>query len=175
MVLRMLSPLVVGIVSLALASPALAQPGHDSSSGQGQAARSEHVRRGVDHFDKAFYDLTPHGRKAEASREFDLAIAEFEGEVAANPKDVVALRYLGRIDGLRNEFKQAAGYYDRVAALEPLDPDACVFAALWYAEDGQLAESRARLEMAKGRTSDPAALEKIDAYLAKLDAAERRR
>jgi hypothetical protein len=47
--------------------------------------------------------------------------------------------------------------------------DACVLAALGYAELGEMAEARLRLTEARRRTSDPAALARIAEYMAKLD------
>jgi tetratricopeptide (TPR) repeat protein len=138
-----------------------------------QAGQSEHVRNGVQHFERAFYELTPTKRDAEASREFDLAVAEFEAEAAARPSSAVAQAYLGRIYGIRKEFKKSAVHYDQLSVLQPQNLDALVFAALAYAEDGQFSEARARLETARSRTADPEALARLAGYLSKLDAVKR--
>jgi tetratricopeptide (TPR) repeat protein len=160
------------VLLLALAAPPPSQTGPPPQS-QGQAPQSEHVRNGVQHFDRAFYDLTPKKHDAEASREFDLAIAEFEAEVVAHPSSATAHSYLGRIYSLRKDYKKSAAHYDRLSEIQPQNVDACVLAALAYAEDGQIAESRARLEAAKLRTSDPYALGKIAEYMSKLDNVKR--
>jgi tetratricopeptide (TPR) repeat protein len=144
-----------------------------SAQAQSQAQQSEHVRQGVRHFELAFYQLTPTKRHIEASREFDLAIAAFETEVAARPSSAAAHSYLGRIYSLKRDYKKAATHYDRLSDIEPLNADACVLAALAYAEDGQTAEARARLEAAKLRTSDPDALARIAEFMLKLDKATR--
>jgi tetratricopeptide (TPR) repeat protein len=141
----------------------------------GQEARSERVKSGARHFDRAFYELTPHKRDDEASREFDLAIADFEAELRAAPASVEAHTYLGRILSLRQQHRQAAGHYDELRALEPDSPDACVLSALAWTEAGETAIARERLLEAKGRTTDPHALGTLDEYLAKLDAHERGR
>lgn len=134
-----------------------------------QEARSDRVRRGTRHFDQAFYDLTPHKRDAEASHEFDLAVAEFEAELRANPASAEAHRYLGRIFTFRKQFRSAARHYDALSDIEPSDVDACVLSAVAWSEAGEFAEARQRLLEAKGRTTDPAALSRLDGYLAKLD------
>ncbi|HSK19124.1 MAG TPA: tetratricopeptide repeat protein [Longimicrobiales bacterium] len=134
-----------------------------------QANRSQHVKNGVDHFNRAFYELTPRKRDVEATRAFDLAIVEFEAELRASPGSVDAHRYLGRIYTLRKQFTRAARHYDEMCALVPGDVDACVLAAVAYAEAGQRAEARDRLLAAKARTTDPEALAKLDQYLSKLD------
>jgi len=159
--------LLVGLVP----PPAMqATPQRQSSN---PAAQSEHVRNGVQHFDRAFYELTPKKQDADAAREFDAAIAEFEAEAAARPSSAVAHSYLGRIYSLRKEYAKAAAHYDRLSEIEPLNVDACVLAALAYAEDGRLAESRARLDAAKLRTSDPVVLGRLAEYMSKLDAIKR--
>ena len=144
-----------------------------SSQAPSQAPQSEHVRQGVRHFELAFYELTPKRRDADAAREFDLAKKAFEAEVEARPSSATAHSYLGRIYSLKKDYKKAAAHYDRLSDIEPLNADACVLAALAYAEDGQTAEARARLEAAKLRTSDPDALARIAEYRRKLDSAKR--
>ena len=139
-------------------------------SGDSAPPQSERVRIGVSHFDRAFYDLTPHKRDAEAAREFDLAAAEFERELAANPASVVAHRYLARIQAARKNHLESARHYDRVSELLPLDLDACVFAAQAYVDAGRIEEARARLTAAQARTSDSVALARLAQYLDRLDA-----
>jgi predicted Zn-dependent protease len=133
--------------------------------------QSERVRSGVTHFERAFYDHAPHARETEATREFELAIADFEQEVTVAPGSVVAHEYLGRIYALRKQPAKAGAHYDRVMALEPRNVDACVLAALAYVDARQPDEARARLLAARSRTSDPAVLAKLAEYLARLDAA----
>lgn len=133
-------------------------------------AQSDEMRRGVAHFDRAFYELTPHKRDLEASREFDLAIAEFERELTLRPAAAEAHRYLARIRMVRKEFRSAGEHYDALTALNPLDIDTYVLAALAYVEAGDVAAARARLVTATGQTSDPAVRARLAEYLAKLDA-----
>jgi tetratricopeptide (TPR) repeat protein len=140
-----------------------------SPQAQSQAQQSERVRKGVRHFERGFYELTPDRRDVEASREFDLAIEAFEAEAAAAPTSATAHSYLGRIYNLKRDYKKAAAHYDRLSDIEPLNADACVLAALAYAEDGQIAEARARLAAAKRRTSDADALARLAEFVRRLD------
>jgi tetratricopeptide (TPR) repeat protein len=160
--------LALVLVALLLV-PAAAQPGPAPPQPSGQPEQSERVRKGVGHFDRAFYELTPQKRDRDAAREFDLAVAEFQGELAARPTSTVAHRYLARIYTARGDFGNAAEHYDRLMALEPLDVDVCVLAALAHAEDGRFAEARARLAAARLRTEDPAVLARLADYAAKLN------
>jgi tetratricopeptide (TPR) repeat protein len=163
---RRLLPLVLLVF---LAASAFVLPGSAHIQANNPQDRSERVKRGVSHFDRAFYGLTPHKRDAEASREFDLAIGEFEAELRAKPNSVEAHRYLARIFTVRKQHRQAARHYDEISHIEPGDVDACVLAAVAWAEAGERAEARERLLEAKSRTTDPGVLGKLDEYLAKLD------
>ena len=163
---RRLMPLVL-LVCLAMPLPA--QPRPADSQVHNPQDRSERVKKGVSHFDRAFYELTPRKRDAEASREFDLAIGEFEAELRERPTSIEAHRYLGRILTARKQFLQAARHYDAISGFDPGDVDACVLAAVAWADAGELGEARTRLLKARGRTTDPGALARLNEYLAKLD------
>ncbi len=166
---RMVTSLVL-LAGLAALPGVQAAPPQQSSS---QSAQSEQMRNGVQHFERAFFELTPKKQDADAAREFDAAIAEFEAEIAARPSSADAHGYLGRIYNIRRDYAKAATHYDRLSELEPLNVDACVLAALAYAEHGRLGESRARLEAARLRTSDPVVLARLAEYISKLDAVKR--
>jgi cytochrome c-type biogenesis protein CcmH/NrfG len=167
---RQFLPLVLLTVLLV---PVLAESGQAPPQRQSPTAQSERVRQAVSHFERAFYELTPQKRDREAAQEFDRAIAQFELELKSQPSSAVAHGYLGRIYALRGDHRKSALHYDRVSEIEPLNVDACVLAALGYAEAGDVAEARLRLAEARLRTSDPVALAKIAEYTAKLDKLDR--
>jgi tetratricopeptide (TPR) repeat protein len=157
------------VLLIALLVPASAEPGQGPPAQQNPTVQSERVRQGVSHFERAFYELTPHKRDREAAQEFDQAIAQFELELKRQPSSAVAHQYLGRIYSLRQDYRKSAEHYDRLSEIEPLNVDACVLAALAYGETGDFAEAKARLVEARQRTSDPVALARIAEYLAKVD------
>jgi len=163
---RQILPLVLLTVLLV---PASAEPGQGPPARQNPTLQSERVRQGVSHFERAFYELTPQKRDREAAQEFDQAVAQFELELTRQPSSAVAHQYLGRIYSLRKDYRKSAEHYDRLSEIEPLNVDACVLAALGYAELGEVAEARLRLTEARLRTSDPVALARIAEYMAKLD------
>jgi tetratricopeptide (TPR) repeat protein len=167
---RQVLPLVLLTVLLV---PVLAESGQAAPQRQSPTVQSERVRQGVSHFERAFYELTPQKRDREAAQEFDQAIAQFELELRSQPSSGVAHGYLGRIYSLRKDYRKSAEHYDRLSEIEPLNVDACVLAALGYAEAGDVAEARLRLAEARLRTSDPVALAKIAEYMAKLDKLDR--
>jgi tetratricopeptide (TPR) repeat protein len=164
MVLKLL-PLVL---LTALLVPPAARSGAPPPVQQNPTEQSEHVRQGVGHFERAFYQLTPQKRDREASVEFEQAIAEFEREVSRRPSSAVAHAYLGRIYSIRKDFKRSAAHYDRLSEIEPLNVDACVLAALAYGELGDVAHASARLEAARLRTSDPDVLARLAEYRERL-------
>jgi tetratricopeptide (TPR) repeat protein len=169
----MVSRLVPLVIVVALAAPAAAQQAAQPGQPGRDAPRSAALRDGITHFDKAFYDLTPKGRHGEAAEEFDVAIAAFDRELAANPASADAHRYLGRIYAARRNFEKAAGHYDKLSALEPFNVDACVLSALAWLDAKDPAEARLRLVEAKNRTADPEVLAALDEYVAKVDALKR--
>lgn len=167
----MIRSLTALLVVFILSSLAAAQSGPPGSHNPQPPA--SHMKAAVAHFDKAFYDLTPKKKQAEAKTEFDLAIAEFQAALAEMPSSVEAHTYLARIHNARKEFRQAGAQWDQVAAIQPFDVDACLFAAGAYADAGDFAEARLRLSEARLRTHDPGVLARLDQYAAKLDAVKR--
>lgn len=155
------------------ASAAAAQGGSPPRPESPPSPQTERLRSGIEHFDKAFYELTPQKRHAEAASEFATSLAALEAEVAASPASVEAHTYLARIHAFRKDFRKAGAHYDSVAALQPLSVDACVLAALAYVDANDAAEARSRLVDAKARTQDPDVLARLDEYIAKVDALRR--
>jgi cytochrome c-type biogenesis protein CcmH/NrfG len=158
------------LFAVVLASLAFAQ---STSPGRSNQPPPDKMKVGIAHFDKAFYDLTPHKRDGEAAAEFDQAIAAFEGHLADAPRSVEAHTYLARIYTVKKNFKKAAEHYDHVAAIEPFNVDACVLAALSLVDAGEVPEAALRLAEARARTTDPEVLARLDGYVAKLDGLKR--
>jgi Tfp pilus assembly protein PilF len=164
-VLALVLVLVVASIVSAQSSPPSRSPN--------QQPPPDRVKAGIAHFEKAFYELTPGKRDAEAAAEFDMALAAFEAVVADTPGSVQAHTYLARIHATRKNFKKAAFHYDQVVALEPFNVDVCVLAALAYLDANDVPEARLRLVEARLRTQDPTVLARLDEYFAKVDALKR--
>lgn len=163
---RVLVPL---ILLIALLYPASAATGQPLLNPPDQRTQSEHIRQGVSHFGRAFFELTPRHQDADAARAFDEAIACFEREVRERPASAVAHAYLARIHAIRGNHHQAARHYDRVSDLEPANVDACVLAALALGRLGDWEGARQRLLAARSRTSDPEVLARLADYLARAE------
>jgi tetratricopeptide (TPR) repeat protein len=166
----MTSRVVLALAVVLLASLAAAQGGPPQRPVGPPAPQSEQMKAGVAHFDKAFYDLTPRNRHAEAAAEFDLAVAAFERELAVLPGSAQAHTYLARIHAARKDYRKAGEHYDQVAAIESQNVDACVLAALAYLDANDAVAARGRLLQARARTTDPAVLARLDEYISRVDA-----
>ena len=166
----MISRVALLLAVVLLASLAAAQGGPPQRPAGPPVPLSEQMKAGVAHFDRAFYDLTPRGRHAEAAAEFDRAVAAFERELAASPGSAQAHTYLARIHAARKDFRKAGEHYDQVAAIERQNVDACVLAALAYLDANEAGEARGRLVQAKARTEDREVLARLDEYIARVDA-----
>jgi len=142
---------------------AVGQDGNSRNSGQG----SPHDQ-GLAHFKRGFYEFLPKDHKAEAAREFEFAIAEFEKALALDPNRSQTHRCLARVYRLQERFLLAARHFQKVTELDPLDIDAYVLAADSLAEAGKLDEARLTLERAKARTADAKAIRTLDELLLKL-------
>jgi tetratricopeptide (TPR) repeat protein len=166
--IRSVTALLVVFILSSVAAAQSSPPGANTTP-----PSPDRMKAAVTHFEKAFYDLTPKQKHAEANAEFDLAVTGFESVLADTPASVEAHTYLARIHNARKEFRQAAAQWDKVAAIQPFDVDACLFAAGAYADAGEFAEARLRLSEARLRTRDPDVLVRLDGYAAKLDAVKR--
>ncbi len=125
------------------------------------------------HFEKGFYEDTPKGRGPEAAAEFAQAARLFEQALTSNPDDAAVHRHLARVYAVQAKHLLAARHYERASEIDSLDIDSLVFAASEYADARHFAESRALLQTAQGRTTDPHALKLLRGYLQKLDDTER--
>jgi tetratricopeptide (TPR) repeat protein len=166
--------LLVILCALLLPGGARSQTGSPDAQAPGgrppaASQPSDDLRRGIGHFNRAFYEHVPRKREREATAEFGLAVAAFERELALRPTSRAAHAYLARVYSVRKQFRTAASHYDKVMELDPLDVDACVLAALAYVEAGEPGEARQRLAIARTRTDDPAVLATLAEYAGKLD------
>lgn len=132
-----------------------------------------HNKQGLVHFEKGFYELTPHHRNEEAEQQYGLAIQEFKKALAIDPDYAQAHRNLGRVYFVQGKFLMAAKHYKKLTDLDPRDIDSYVLTALAYAEAGKYVDARARLETAKRMTTDEKILGKLDDYIKKLDEKEK--
>ena len=95
---------------------------------------------------------------------------EFKAAIARDSAYADAHRNLARVYYIQKNFAGAAEEYQRVTELAPGDLDAYVNLALAMIELKRPDAAIRALENAKTRTSDPQALETLDAYITKVRA-----
>lgn len=130
---------------------------------------SYHNQKGLSHYKKGFYTLTPKHQKEEASKEYGLAVQEFKKALSVNPDYAEAHRNLARVYYVQKKFLKAAEHYKKLTNLDPYDIDSYVLTALAYAEAQKYSEAQEELENAKNMTADPVILKKLDGYIEKIE------
>ena len=79
----------------------------------------EFERRGVVHFERAFYEATPQKDRARADTEYALAEKAFQQAIRIKPDRVEPYLYLGRTYFVQKEFLKAAKVYKKALRLAP--------------------------------------------------------
>jgi len=125
--------------------------------------------KGIEYFNKGFYEALPKKKKEEASRYFEQAGAAFKKAIALNKSDVDAHRNLARVYYVQKRFSAAALEYLKVTDLVPTDIDAYVLSALAYTKAKDYEQAMAQLKTAKTFTADQAVIQKLDDYLSKIE------
>jgi tetratricopeptide (TPR) repeat protein len=136
--------------------------------GLGQA--NDHNQRGLEYFKQGFYNHTPKNEKAEAERNYGLAIKEFREAIDQDPFFPTPRRNLARLYFLQKNFDGAVEQYQSLTELTPGDLDAYVNLALALIELNRYDQAIQTLERAKLQISDPSVLEKLDSYIARIRA-----
>jgi tetratricopeptide (TPR) repeat protein len=138
------------------------------SQARGLSRADDHNQRGMEYFNKGFYDHSPKQQAVEAERNYGLALKEFLAAISADPLHPEAHKNLARLYYLKKNFDNAALMYQRVTELDPGDLDTYVNLALALIELKRFNEAVQALEKAKTQTSDPKALEKLDTYISRI-------
>jgi len=132
-------------------------------------SESYHNQKGLSHFKKGFYNLTPKQKKEEASKEYGLAIQEYKKALAADPEYAEAHRNLARVYYVQKKYLKAAEHYKKLTNLDPYDIDSYLYTASAYEKAQKYDEAIAELEIAKNKTSNPQIIEKLDSYIEKIE------
>ena len=154
---------LTAIVLFGLASGSQAVSGDGSG---GDAAY--HNQKGLDYFNKGFYDHGPKRQVQEAEQNYGLATAEFKRALSLDPASADAHRNLARLYYVQKNFDGAAQEYKKVTELASYDLDAYVNLALAYIELGKYDAAIETLRAAKTQTADQKAREKLDTYIDKV-------
>ena len=134
------------------------------------AGERYHIQKGIEYYNKGFYDFAPKRQQKEASQNYELAIDEFKKAVSINPASEEAHRNLARVFYVQKNFEEASGEYKKVTELNPYDIDAHLLLALTLTKLNKLEDAIAQLEVAKTRTTDQKIVEKLNEYIQKVQA-----
>lgn len=124
--------------------------------------------KGIEYFNKGFYEALPKKKKEEASRYFEQAGAAFKKAIALNENDVEAHRNLARVYYVQKKFSASALEYRKVTFLVPTDIDAYVLAASAYTKAKDYDQAMVQLKTAKTLIADQAVIQKLDDYLGRI-------
>ncbi|MFO7555630.1 MAG: tetratricopeptide repeat protein [Desulfobacterales bacterium] len=130
---------------------------------------SYHNEKGLSHFKNGFYNFTPKHQKEKASKEYELAIQEFNKALVINPNYAEAHLNLARVYYVQKKFLKAAEHYKKLTNLDPYDIDGYLYTASAYEKAQKYDEAIAELEIAKEKTTDPQIIEKLDSYIEKIE------
>jgi tetratricopeptide (TPR) repeat protein len=128
-----------------------------------------HVQKGLEFYNKGFYEFAPKSQQEEARQNYDLAASEFQKAISANPSSEEAHRNLARVYYVQKKFEDAAREYKKVTELNPSDIDSHVLLALTLTKIDKFDEAIAELQNAKNRTTDENILEKLNGYIQKIE------
>jgi tetratricopeptide (TPR) repeat protein len=127
-----------------------------------------HTQKGLSHFQEAFYELMPIGKREEALQRYRQAVTEFKKGIAINEGYVEAHRHLARVYYVQNNFSEAAEQYKRVTELAPSDMDAYLNLASSYERMNRYSDAIEQLEKAKTLSSQAMVIDRINGLIVKL-------
>lgn len=130
---------------------------------------SYHNQKGLSHFKKGFYTLTPKHQKEEASKEYGLSIQEFKKALAINPDYAEAHRNLARVYYVQKKYSKAAEHYKKLTSMDPYDIDSYLYTASAYEKAQKYDEAIAELKIAKEKATDPQIIKKLDSFIEKIE------
>lgn len=129
---------------------------------------SYHNEKGLSHFKNGFYNFTPKHQKEEASKEYEIAIQEFNKALVINPDYAEAHRNLARVYYVQKKYLKAAKHYKKLTNLGPEDIDSYLYTASAYEKAQKYDKAIAELENAKNKTSNPQIIDKLDSFIEKI-------
>jgi tetratricopeptide (TPR) repeat protein len=133
------------------------------------ANEGDHIQKGLEYYNKGFYEFTPKRQQEEAQQSYGLAVSEFNKAISMNPSSEEAHRRLARVYYVQKDFEQAAKEYKKVTQLNPYDIDSHVVLALSLTKLKRFDEAIAELQNAKTWTTDEKILERLNVYIQKIE------
>lgn len=142
-----------------------------SLSSQSWAQSAEELEAaGIGHFNKAFYEVLPKKKTADADEEFRRAEAAFRKAIKQNPLRVSAYLHLGRTLFVQERYREAVEIYGAALKIDPANKPVYLQLASAHEMAGDKAGAVEALQRLRAREDDPQAIQLIDNLIAKMRA-----
>ena len=149
--------IILYLACLGMLSQALAQSEEDFE------------KKGLKHFDNAFFKAMPQKNKAMADREFALAEKAFQKAIEKNPQRVKAYLHLGRTYSAQKKYSAAAETYRSALVIAPQQKKIYLRLASALEKDGDYQGAINALEALRSLETDERAIRIIDDFIGKME------
>ena len=125
-------------------------------------------KKGLKHFDNAFFKAIPQKNKARAAAEFALAEIAFQKAIEKNPNRFESYLYLGRTYFVQKKYLQAAEQYRKVLVIAPEKREIFLQLASALEMAGDYKGAIRALEEMRSQETDPRAIQVLDDFIGKM-------
>lgn len=126
-------------------------------------------KKGLKHFDRAFFKAIPQNNKVRANSEFALAEIAFQKAIEKNPNSVSAYLHLGRTYSAQKKYSAAADTYRSALAIAPWQKKIYLRLASALEKDGDYQGAINALKELRKLEGDDRVLHIIDDFIAKME------
>ena len=126
-------------------------------------------KKGLKHFDNAFFKAIPQKNKARAAAEFALAEIAFQKAIEKKPHRVNAYLHLGRTYSAQKKYAAAAETYRSALVIAPQQKKIYLSLASALEKDGDYRGAIKALEELRALESDDRAIRIIDDFIGKME------
>ena len=126
-------------------------------------------KKGLKHFNSAFFKAIPHKNKAAAQAEFALAETAFQKAIAKNPNRINTYLHLGRTYSAQKKYAAAAETYRSALVIAPQQKEIYLRLASALEKNGDYRGAINALEDLRALESDDRTIRVIDDFIGKLE------
>ena len=126
-------------------------------------------KKGLKHFDNAFFKAIPQKNRARAAAEFALAEIAFQKAIEKKPHKVNAYLHLGRTYSAQKKYAAAAETYRSALVIAPQQKKIYLPLASALEKDGDYRGAIKALEELRALESDDRAIRIIDDFIGKME------
>ena len=126
---------------------------------------------GLDHFNRGFYEATPHGDRAKAAEEYRLAEQSFQEAIRSQPDWVEPYLHLGRTYFVQHKYRQAAELYQKALTFAPQRKEIYTQWASALEKAGDYQGAIKALQTLRAQETNEHSIAKLDEFIKRLQAA----